>query len=468
MNEEKISKKIGFRLRLFVNNLRSNFVMIFLDFVTMLGSIVTIYTSYFDGDIDLNKIQDLFILFFLIFVFSVFMYKIICNFNYERIILKKRTFFDYVNRKLLYASRVINLAGDLSWLEKQQETFKELRSKGCSVKIYYCDSMQTQSDNIARLILEYKQIGIEMIPYPLEMESHHTLLKGLIIDNGEGNLKFYSFTKEDDDGSYMKCSLYKNSDPELKMIQAYVNSLDELIEIKNNKKILQTTVNTINKSLLIGVSGLNNIGKSSLCRLLIKDFGEEAIEVIPDTFIQHSGASDFEISLFCISIQLTIFNRVKINNPNKKIFIFDRTPIDNFAFLLVHLNQLKKKNSAKKSIKKYPDIKYPHIWDEYVAKLETELEMFMKNFDLIALLIPEKKQDWINPNSKTSAVSNEIRASVLKEIDRLYKKLVFLKIKKYLVNRFDSDDLEQDDIDKKVEERISVIVDEIKSNISKR
>lgn len=94
--------------------------------------------------------------------------------------------------------------------------------------------------------------------------------------------------------------------------------------------------------------------------------------------------------------------------------------------------------------------------------------MFMKNFDLIALLIPEKKQDWINPNSKTSAVSNEIRASVLKEIDRLYKKLVFLKIKKYLVNRFDSDDLEQDDIDKKVEERISVIVDEIKSNISKR
>ena len=131
MNEEKISKKIGFRLRLFVNNLRSNFVMIFLDFVTMLGSIVTIYTSYFDGDIDLNKIQDLFILFFLIFVFSVFMYKIICNFNYERIILKKRTFFDYVNRKLLYASRVINLAGDLSWLEKQQETFKELRSKGC-------------------------------------------------------------------------------------------------------------------------------------------------------------------------------------------------------------------------------------------------------------------------------------------------------------------------------------------------
>ena len=61
MNEEKISKKIGFRLRLFVNNLRSNFVMIFLDFVTMLGAIVTIYTSYFDGDIDLNKIQDLFI-----------------------------------------------------------------------------------------------------------------------------------------------------------------------------------------------------------------------------------------------------------------------------------------------------------------------------------------------------------------------------------------------------------------------
>lgn len=65
-------------------------------------------------------------------------------------------------------------------------------------------------------------------------------------------------------------------------------------------------------------------------------------------------------------------------------------------------------------------------------------------------------------------MSNDIRSSVLKEIDRLYKKMAFIKLDKYLVSRFETNGLEQNEIDKKIEERISVIVSEIKSKVLKK
>lgn len=384
-------------------------------------------------------------------------------------VLKKNVFFEYINRKLFHASSVVNIAGDLSWLEKQYDVFETLRNKGCPVKIYYCNNEITQADCIAVQIQKYKELGIQMIPYPTEMEPHHKSLKGLIIDNGEEDLKFYSFMKKDDEGLYMRCSLYKNNAPELKIVQAYIKSLDVFVEMVYKIKILKLPQKEINKNMLIGVSGLNNIGKSTLCRQMIKEFGEDVVELIPDTFIQHSGESDLEIALFCISIQMTIFNKTRYEKPGKSIYIFDRTPIDNLAFLLVYMNQLKKKNTSNlKKLKAVNAEKYSNKWDEYLTKLELEIEMFMKNFDLVALLVPQKKEDWINLDNQTSAVSNDVRLSVLKEIDRLYKKMAFIKIDKYLVSRFETDGLEQNEIDKKMDERISVIVGEIKSKVLKK
>lgn len=275
--------------------------------------------------------------------------------------------------------------------------------------------------------------------------------------------------KKDDEGLYMRCSLYKNNAPELKIVQAYINSLDIFVNLLDRIKVLSLPQKEINKNMLIGVSGLNNIGKSTLCRQMIKEFGEDVVELIPDTFIQHSGKSDLEIALFCISIQMTIFNRVRYEKSSKKIYIFDRTPIDNLAFLLVYMNQLKKKHASNFKRAKTVNIeKYSSEWDEYLTKLELEMEMFMKHFDLVALLVPQKKEDWINLDNQTSAVSNDIRSSVLKEIDRLYKKMAFIKLDKYLVSRFETNGLEQNEIDKKIEERISVIVSEIKSKVLKK
>ena len=166
---------------------------------------------------------------------------------------------------------------------------------------------------------------------------------------------------------------------------------------------------------------------------------------------------------------MTIFNRVRYEKSSKKIYIFDRTPIDNLAFLLVYMNQLKKKHASNFKRAKTVNIeKYSSEWDEYLTKLELEMEMFMKHFDLVALLVPQKKEDWINLDNQTSAVSNDIRSSVLKEIDRLYKKMAFIKLDKYLVSRFETNGLEQNEIDKKIEERISVIVSEIKSKVLKK
>ena len=469
MKKNRLSERILFSYKIFVNNVRENFIVAVLELSATLGSVVTIYTSYFDHEINLNSYKDLGIISFIVFIFIVFIFKIVRQLKSERLVLKKNTFFEYVNRKLLHASSVINIAGDLSWLEKQYDVFKTLRENGCPVKIFYCDNGATQTDCIAIQIQNYKELGIQMIPYPTEMEPHHKSLKGLIIDNGEEDLKFYSFMKKDDEGLYMRCSLYKNNAPELKIVQAYINSLDIFVNLLDRIKVLSLPQKEINKNMLIGVSGLNNIGKSTLCRQMIKEFGEDVVELIPDTFIQHSGKSDLEIALFCISIQMTIFNRVRYEKSSKKIYIFDRTPIDNLAFLLVYMNQLKKKHASNFKRAKTVNIeKYSSEWDEYLTKLELEMEMFMKHFDLVALLVPQKKEDWINLDNQTSAVSNDIRSSVLKEIDRLCKKMAFIKLDKYLVSRFETNGLEQNEIDKKIEERISVIVSEIKSKVLKK
>lgn len=46
--------------------------------------------------------------------------------------------------------------------------------------------------------------------------------------------------------------------------------------------------------------------------------------------------------------------------------------------------------------------------------------------------------------------------------------MAFIKLDKYLVSRFETNGLEQNEIDKKIEERISVIVSEIKSKVLKK
>ena len=130
MKKNRLSERILFSYKIFVNNVRENFIVAVLELSATLGSVVTIYTSYFDHEINLNSYKDLGIISFIVFIFIVFIFKIVRQLKSERLVLKKNTFFEYVNRKLLHASSVINIAGDLSWLEKQYDVFKTLRENG--------------------------------------------------------------------------------------------------------------------------------------------------------------------------------------------------------------------------------------------------------------------------------------------------------------------------------------------------
>ena len=91
------------------------------------------------------------------------------------------------------------------------------------------------------------------------------------------------------------------------------------------------------KKVYIGVSGINNIGKSSLCLELKQKYGND-LAIIEDSFISEAKQSSFEVSLFCLLNQVLDYRRIKSEQPNKTIFLFDRTPIDNFVFLIHYKN----------------------------------------------------------------------------------------------------------------------------------
>lgn len=68
MKKMKLSERFLFSCKIFANNIRENFIVACLELCATLGSVVTIYTSYFDHEIDLNNFKDLGIVIFIGFI----------------------------------------------------------------------------------------------------------------------------------------------------------------------------------------------------------------------------------------------------------------------------------------------------------------------------------------------------------------------------------------------------------------
>lgn len=465
INKER--KYSWYIIRIIWYNIVWNFSTFFFEFVASIGSAISIYSFYFKKGFSLEKKLDYVITAFLLLIIIVYMFRLKAILNRRKLKLKKKLFFEYINRRLNNAKSIINIAGDLSWLAIQYETYTKLKKEERQIKIYYSENSINKPGHRYDTIQKYKDLGVEMIPYPKGFELQSQSIKGMILDYGDDDLKFYSFSKLDEGGNCMQCSQYERSDPEFKIVSSYIHALDE--NLKAVKKIKEVTLSQGKPEnlFLIGVSGLNNIGKTTLCRKLANEYGEEFVELIPDTFIQHSKTSDLPIALFCISTQIALFNKIIIDNPSKRIFIFDRTPIDNFAFLQVHKNLLKKQQRSQLNTKK-TSYRYQISWENYVTILESEIERFMKRFSLIALLIPDIRNNWINENNRTSAISDEVRSETLKEVNRLYKKMLSDdKIKIYKMQKYDFTNLEQYEIDRKISDNISSIIEELKRNIDR-
>ena len=415
------------KLKMFRLIFKQQWVNVVLDCFVSWGTAITICCAYFNDGIELNKLKHIIVIVFLLFVGIAYIYRIYLIFaKWTHIGFPKDLFFDYISSQVNSAENNIkNIAGDLSWLKRQKDTYEKVRQKNVLVEIYFSQDNIVGNKETELLIEEYRALGIKMIPYPEGVKVKN--IKGMLIDP-DGNAKFFSFCKGDDD--IINCTKYFSDSNEYRLAQSFINSVNRHIALEERYKESQS-----NRPVLIGVSGLNNIGKTTLCNKLKLKFGSSLV-TIGDTFIGDVKISNFEVALFCLLNQLLEYNKILKENKDKTVFLFDRTPIDNFAFLLLHKSEEYRK------------------YDRYIERIESELKNFMLAFKMVALLVPEGKR---YKYKKTSNLSSQQRKKITNKIECLYHSLCANNYSKYKIAKYK-------DI-KDFEKKMLEIVDDISQKI---
>lgn len=418
--------------QLFKIGVLQSFSEILFDFISITASLVTISVVYFDKHrFNFSNFLDWIVLFVMLLAVVLFLrrcYKIL--WKWEKLILPKDIFFKYVAYQASKASNDIkSIAGDLSWLESQKDTYFSLAKKtNLHIIIYYSAERVSNNERTKSLIEEYKKNNIQMIPYPSDIQPRH--VKGMLIDMDE-NAKFLSFTKVND-GESILCTKYYYDTNEYYIAVAFIDCIEKYLKIKAQYEDLS---NRTKKKVYIGVSGINNIGKSSLCLELKQIYGND-LAIIQDSFISEAKLSTFEVSLFCMLNQFLDYRRINVEQSNKSIFLFDRTPLDNFAFLIHY------KTSSE--------------YDRYIEHLKTEIKRFMESFDVIVLLYPEKGYRWKN----TSFIKVDDRKKLPQNINELYRELYSDRVIKYKLKKYSKE--------KEFKQRIKEIVDDFSKKIANK
>jgi hypothetical protein len=333
-------KRMKLIIKLFFIACFDKWLELVLDLFTLIGSAVTIACTYYKSGFVLNNYVDLAVLVFILFIFIVWFYRV-CKIilQWDSLDFPKDTFFEYLPLQLEKASiEIKSIAGDVSWLEEQKQVYSNLLAQNphMNLSIYYSDKKIEQRKRTQELITEYSGLGIKMIPYPYEVETEH--IKGVLMDPNAENARFLSFSKRED-GDVIRFVKFFSWTNEFHLANAFINSIDTYIslieEMQEMEEEYESRINELENNITsyikklkdkncvyIGVSGLNNIGKSTLCDGLKLAYKERVI-IVRDPFISDLKNSDiancsFEIALFCLLNQIFEFQE-KIQDIKRKI-----------------------------------------------------------------------------------------------------------------------------------------------------
>ena len=360
------------------NNFKNNFGLIVLDLATYLGSVGTIYSVYFNSSnkFDIADKEDWFVGGFLCFILFVWLIRTIniLFLKLSSVELKRDSFFKFISiEKSKASASLINIAGDVSWLINEKESFKKTKEDNPNLDVWiFFDKSKIVDGNVLNVINEYKALGIKMIEYPFSVPH----LKALIIDSELDDKRFLVFKKIDDK---IKIDVFKNDNIAISFAEAFVKS----IKSYPNK-------------IIVGVSGLNNLGKTTLTSLLKETYGDN-LAIINDTF-KHDADNSFESAILSLCFQLYDFTNI-LRNSKSKIILFDRTPIDNLAFM--YLNR-----------------KQSQAFDFYIESICDEIMEFMNSFYFIAFLKPGQNGFQYR---QTTHLDSKTRKLVRKRLEMLHQ-----------------------------------------------
>lgn len=283
---------------------------------------------------------------------------------------EKNDFYKYIQKERKKAnSSIVNLAGNLSWLRKEKDKLILLKQHKpeLRIKIYY-DEIE---EGLDVFIKECKDAGIVIEPYPIRNLPN---IKSIVIDSMSGEeAKMYVILRHKDGFKVYLC--HKDSFS-LKFAQSLISCFPKL----KQKKI-------------IGLSGINNIGKTSIATALKKYYGEK-ITVIDDPFIS-DYESNSDTAFVCLNKQMKEY--LQALKSDKEIILFDRTPIDNYVCLKMCYSGVSGNTN-------------------YLVFIRESAIELTKAFHLILLLVPHKKYKITD----TSKLKRKQRVSMRDQISSLY------------------------------------------------
>lgn len=292
---------------------------------------------------------------------------------------------------------IVNIGGDLSWLKQDIETICDIKSEhpNVHIKIYY-DKSKLSSET-KKLISDLQSGNIvQLIPYPSGIPIPE--IRCMITDFGDSeleNCKIYIYPKKESENTSKHINdKFEWQEYTYKTNPNLYNSVASLLSLLNSVKRHQ---------VIVGVSGLNNTGKTSIiykCKeILQKNF---TVRIIPDDFQHISKSKDYSY----INQQI-IFNQLSNLNTNYKedIIIFDRTPFDNYIYLV--MRQMTKKfviqsDRAKKD-----------LYFEYNKMIREQ----MNNFSIICN-VQRKKEDLKLNTTYISAKQRKCLINLYKELSQ--------------------------------------------------
>lgn len=285
---------------------------------------------------------------------------------------EKDDFYKYIQKERKKAnSSIVNLAGNLSWLRKEKDKLIALKKYKPELKIeIYYDEIEA---GLEAFIKECKDAGIVIEPYPIRNLPN---IKSIVVDSKNGEeAKMYVILRYHDG---FKVHLCDKDSFSLKFAQSLISCLPKL----KQKKI-------------IGLSGINNIGKTSIATALKKHYGEK-IAIIDDPFIS-DYESNSDTAFVCLNKQIKEY--LQALNSDKEIILFDRTPIDNYVCLKMNYAGSSGNNK------------------HHLVFIRTSAIELTKAFHLIVLLIPHKKYKITD----TSKLKRQQRISMRDQISSLYE-----------------------------------------------
>lgn len=222
---------------------------------------------------------------------------------------------------------IVNIGGDISWLRYDMESLRKIKKEHIDVKIrIYYDKNKLSNETKSIMKVLRKENVVNLIPYPEGIKPPN--IRCMITDydyTEKENCKIFIYSRIEGNGT----SRHKNDKFEWQ--ENTIKTNPELYEIITS--FLQTLDKSDRHQIKVGVSGLNNTGKTSIILECVKILSQDfKIIIVPDTFeIVPKEQNIKEINKQIIFKQIIDM----CTYYDADIVFFDRTPFDNFIYMLM-------------------------------------------------------------------------------------------------------------------------------------